>query len=576
MKPAQRIGLALLVAGVLVLCGSDGAPAWGQAKASVPAAASASAPAVPVVIYTKDNAPPTPKLEDLGLQDSVSQYGITWTFERPARVGQFVNGDWYVVGPATVKAISPAPIMGKQIPAEQIDSYEKRKGYGEKCIRNGSMLNPPAKMQLAYDSRQLNVFAPSLVSLPPYEMKPGDSLVSAASLEPNQVSKFPYHSGGTIKSKGACPVKVMAVLTCVTEPQPADAFRPAYCDRKAVLYRARNLRRELLPKLERVAGAPDPVAFAAVFQKPWIDVCIFMATRPMENMPHYGQWSGQAVGDAGLLLSMDFTPQEKERLLGNLVQVGIDYWGAVRAGHAGWPCWGGHSSGMKFPIVFAGAVLGDDEMAGVSKGYPKVSFGEDEQTAYGDCWTGAKVVFTGHSGIDAATGIGRDGQRDAHMLWGPYEHLTPDKWHVDNYQSEAYRRANTSNCWVGQALVARLMKLEGAWAHDAFFDYVDRWMTEDDKPWRNEAFKYDPEKTEAYRDDTKTWYHEGFTSEPWVKEMWTKYRSRSAAPTDGWKKKHDDSYYRTAIEKQPPTSKRGPAPGTAEQSGAGSATAPAK
>jgi hypothetical protein len=28
-----------------------------------------------------------------------------------------------------------------------------------------------------------------------------------------------------------------------------------------------------------------------------------------------------------------------------------------------------------------------------------IPFGEDEQTAYGECWTGAKVVFTGHSGI---------------------------------------------------------------------------------------------------------------------------------------------------------------------------------
>jgi hypothetical protein len=28
-----------------------------------------------------------------------AEYGITWTFAQPARVGQFVNGDWYVVEP---------------------------------------------------------------------------------------------------------------------------------------------------------------------------------------------------------------------------------------------------------------------------------------------------------------------------------------------------------------------------------------------------------------------------------------------------------------------------------------------
>jgi hypothetical protein len=31
----------------------------------------------PVLVYSQDNAPPVPKLEDLPLRESVSQYGIT-------------------------------------------------------------------------------------------------------------------------------------------------------------------------------------------------------------------------------------------------------------------------------------------------------------------------------------------------------------------------------------------------------------------------------------------------------------------------------------------------------------------
>jgi hypothetical protein len=30
----------------------------------------------------------------------VSQYGITWTFDRPCIVGRFVSGDWWVTGPS--------------------------------------------------------------------------------------------------------------------------------------------------------------------------------------------------------------------------------------------------------------------------------------------------------------------------------------------------------------------------------------------------------------------------------------------------------------------------------------------
>ena len=59
-----------------------------------------------VPIYTQDHPPATPKLEELPLKESVSQYGITWTFDKPARVDQFINGDCYVVGPVTIKAIT--------------------------------------------------------------------------------------------------------------------------------------------------------------------------------------------------------------------------------------------------------------------------------------------------------------------------------------------------------------------------------------------------------------------------------------------------------------------------------------
>ena len=87
--------------------------------------------------------PPTPKLEDLPLKDSVSQYGITWTFDKPARVGQFVNGDWYVVGPVTVKAIDPKPLYGSEIPKRELDRMDKERKE-EQRVRNGFMLNPPA------------------------------------------------------------------------------------------------------------------------------------------------------------------------------------------------------------------------------------------------------------------------------------------------------------------------------------------------------------------------------------------------------------------------------------------------
>ena len=40
---------------------------------------------------------------ELLLADTVSIDGITWKFSERVPVGRFVNGDWYVVGPVTIK-----------------------------------------------------------------------------------------------------------------------------------------------------------------------------------------------------------------------------------------------------------------------------------------------------------------------------------------------------------------------------------------------------------------------------------------------------------------------------------------
>jgi hypothetical protein len=279
--------------------------------------------APPTVIYTKANAPATPKLEDLPLKESVSQYGITWTFEKPAHVGQFVNGDYYVVGPVTVKAIDPKPEFGEEVP-------EAERGKGEKAatlLRNGSMLNPPAKNEVALDSGTKNFYKASLAAKLPIAMKPTDSLVSSISMKAGEKVKFPYHGNGERLQGDNSGTRVVAVLTCVAEPLPADAFRPAFCDREGKVYLARDLRRDQLPSLPRVKRVPDPVKFAEVFQRCWFNPCFFGFEQPMENMPQYGQWVGQSVSNAGLMLCMDFKPEEKEKLLRNFVQVGIDYWG---------------------------------------------------------------------------------------------------------------------------------------------------------------------------------------------------------------------------------------------------------
>jgi hypothetical protein len=453
---------------------------------------------------------------DVELRMEVSQYGITWTFDRPSPVGQFVNGDYYVVGPVTIVGIDPKPLIGKEVPESEISDTERKFVRSGRFVRNGSMLNPPARRQAAYDTGIRNYRAPELAVVPPIAMQPGDCLVSSISLKVGEKAEFPYRSDNKVRGEhDNSPVKTAAILTCVAEPQAPDAFRPAYADREARVYLARDLRRDRLPQLRPPTNTPNVETWIRVFQRPWVNPGFFGFEQPMDNMPHYGQWVGQAQSMAGLLLMLDLPAERKEQLLINVVQVGIDYWGLVRNGHPGWQGWGGHGSGRKFPIVFAGLMLGDDEMASPTKSFPKVEFGEDNQTMYGEGWTGAKALFAGHSGIQRATG------KPERPQWGPYEHLHPSEWATSQRQSEAYRRANTSSSWVGQALVIRLLKAEEQWNHDPFLDYVDRWMTEDDREHRRIIMEHWPQMR---LEDRNRWNQQGYTWEPFVQSMWERYR----------------------------------------------------
>jgi hypothetical protein len=491
--------------------------------------------------YSQDNPPTTPRPEELPEQQSVSQFGITWTFEQPARVGHFVNGDWYVVGPVTIKSITPKPLYGTEIPEFELDHMDLERPVSQR-VRNGFMVNPPAQMKVAYDSGVRNWFDPSLIQKLPVHLKPADSLVSTISMPKGLVLKPQLWESVERGVDDSSPIRTAAVLTCVAEPLPPDAFRPAFCDRKARIYFSRNLQREMLPTAT-AQNLPDVRLYVRFTERPWVGTGFFGFESPVGNMPQYGRDYARVAGLDALLLCTDLKLAEKETLLVDFVQVGIDLGGMIRSGHPGWEGFGGHGSGRKLPIVFAGLLLGDDELAHINKSFPKAHFGEDEQTAYGDSWTGAKVVFTGHRAIDEATGVARQGT-------GPYEHTQPSTWRNGREKmSESYRRCCTSAAWIAEALTLHLLKAERAWDHDAFFDYCDRWMFEDE----TEALKV--LKRDAAMDEPD-WAHEGRTWEPFVDAIWAAHRSDPGLPpTHGWKQPHDDSYLRAAMEKAQPRTK---------------------
>jgi len=325
-----------------------------------------------------------------------------------------------VLGPVTITAISPGAAGG----------------------RNGSMVDPPVTDVQAYDSRAYNYNAALGVSLP-LVLGPGHSLVSTQSCDG---AEHTY-------------LETAAVLTCLAEAPPEGSFRPPYVAGAKPLYNVSQLRMDLLPNLAPVAGTPSVAEIAGRIERVWLDhqpTWHGRAIHPRANMPDYGREMTTDMGDASLLTLLSVP--DKDVLVIRLVQLGIDFCGIADAG-GGWEADGGHSSGRKWAILYAGYLLGDAHMLAISQ--RGTAFGEDCQTFY-------------VTQADVDRGVGYTSGQIGMAEWGIRHCFAPEQ---DNPDWDApYRRCCTANAWVGEVLSARLLGLSDDWDHPALFDYQDRFM----------------------------------------------------------------------------------------------------
>lgn len=414
--------------------------------------------------------------------DRVSQFGITWVFDRRYPAGQFANGDYWIVGDpnVTVVLISPSSV--------ELDGR----------TRNGSAVNPSPRTGVVqgYDSAMygqyvqpedydanLNVARPNgrdLSTSNPLILQSHSSLVSTISF----------------KEPGLRPqIKTSAILTILPAPAPAGSFRPPYSGGdKTIRFNIDQLDYSLLMNLKPVPGVPLLGSIEQYFKRPWIDHVpnwrsVYL--HPQENMPAYGREMATEVGIGALMLHLDFTDQQKEVLLTRFVQLGIDLYGILQdGGRENWKNAGGHASGRKYPILFAGLLLGDPDLVNVGKKsgdylYSEVYgpgnapedyiyFGEDDQTFY---------VSQADVDITHSPQWNPD-YRDVQMI--PYERgdIGLPEWGISHaseaessnkFWDTAYRNVS-SPCWGGMVLAAHIMGIKDLWNHDALFDYVDRYM----------------------------------------------------------------------------------------------------
>jgi len=449
-----------------------GQTVWSQVFFDQPSANPAGLAASNGLRLTFANPATTPTM-----QSAIQQWGITWQFDEDYPVGQFCNGDWWVVGPVHIVGISPG--------TQNLNGR----------IINGSMINPDTSGMHGYDSSLYNLgqyatstrqysanlnVALNISTSSPLVLQPSTSLISTIS----QVGPAPSGSVSELQTA--------AVLTVLAAVPPADAFRPPYSgSNKTIQYRESQLDYTTLASLAPSAGFPSLTSTAGSFARVWLDHCAHWTSRymhPAENMPDYYRSFTALTGTAGLLLNCNYTNAQKRDLLVRMVQLGIDNYGNIQNG----AIWGvnGHCNGRKFPILFAGKVLNDAGMLAVGIQHPLEFYGpnnsanrppvfsEDGQTFY-VAQTSPGVYNWGYGGY-TATDVGVPEWGNFHAEGGS-QGMSSDNVLWD---ANSYRRCCSANGWVGSCLTMQIMGLQSAWNQPAWFDYMDRYMQiEPDGSW---------------------------------------------------------------------------------------------
>jgi len=389
---------------------------------------------------------------------SVNQYGITWTFDTDYEIGQYVNGDYYVI----------ENIGGEGVKVINISMPNAQLGH------DGSMIDPIPDMQIhGYDDR-ISGYEPSLNAserLPNLVINSGSSLVSTISRD--------------IASNRARPVlEVAAILTVVQSHPPPGSFRPSYAGPKKVTdVTTEHIDYNLLLSLDPVPSTPTVSSLSALIEKPWIDHRLEWQgdyLHPEQNMENYGAGMARDAHDIALRLLLNDSLSAKKTLLHRFIQLGLDNYGLVLNG-AEWGDVGGSIGvGRKLPILFAALLLDHWKMKSIAFDYDsRLVFQEDGQTFF--LTQEEKDATYDPANCNAGTAYCNEGWYDSMTLFSARWGERHRKWQTSSYSflpgKNGYREI-THESTLGAALVVKLLAIESLWNHDPFLNWQENMVNE--------------------------------------------------------------------------------------------------
>ncbi|MGZ3742880.1 MAG: hypothetical protein ACXWRE_14395 [Pseudobdellovibrionaceae bacterium] len=376
---------------------------------------------------------------------SLSQWGITWSFDKAYTYGTYANGDYWVLGPVTITSISPT-FTGTQ---------------------NGWQVNPAANTAAqGFDSRVPSAgFSASLDPALPY--------TSPSSGTQSVVKAI---SAGAINCSNDCyPLKTVAVLTIVTSipaNNGATVFRPPYVGSVKPNYSTANLHTELLPAYARTSSALSLSSVLSLFQHVQFGhispVRDFRPTDNYQESDPYGATVGSNYAQGALGLMFNDSLSAKMPALIAYVQAGIDMY-AMMQGGMNWGTGQGYEPNMKLPIYFMAAMFQDPTLTQSVQALPQAD-------------TDDKELYVGKNGVvlfgDTEGSEQQYWQNIANSGAGNHEWRDPYGLIDGSFPVDPYQDCCLSQPWKGQALAVQLMPaLKAVYNFPILLEYVDRWVS---------------------------------------------------------------------------------------------------
>jgi len=341
----------------------------------------------------------------------VTRNGITWTFSESHLCGQFVTGDWWVVGPVNITHINP-------MPSGQASSnpYGLWDGGGnlvaQRWYRNVSKINPSTSWGEGYDSS-------TAYGTPYYGGNPRlwynhgknaayhNSTAGSEGTRFTDVNPIALQAGDSLCSSVSSPTEAIGVgqtreieiLTCLSTAPSLDAFRPGYGSGTKTVYQESQVDYTVLPNLpwpDRTlmtggsVSEPTPAivrsstrsfANADVSLYPFICeyTCAYQQRYVFPTINQawgYGARINEVWSNYSAFCTLNNPVSEKKPFANYIIQAGIDLLSLFEDDTnelISW-CSAGNGGMYKFPLAFARTMLDSTDFDPV---FLHNTFGED-------------------------------------------------------------------------------------------------------------------------------------------------------------------------------------------------------